>query len=380
MKRIVPAAAALLFLSGCGKTVQQTDNSLADLDYRFYPIEEQYGLKQPDAALLQRLRSGYDAVLDARRAQLTALMPPSPAEPVNRVPEDPVLPVSRFSPMTKLLYADDFILTTNPVLIMRQILTGMPDGAVQESDTQQKEEKIPLAGVPAASYDSSNALIASGLQQYYYNMPYEIGFSDWENLYYVYLFDTREQLSVMALYFRFDDANRLIGVGADSLFYNPYEITMQEDGQYLPLAMPSDPTALPPLQHIREMALANLGSVLPGGNASAAAQPDSTDCTHKQELQYYYNQEPDDARLLAVRTMDWYLLEPETPPETTTTTTETTAAATTVTTVTETVPVTEPPATDPPPPPVTIPTLPDPAAVVTEIVDDLISALPEILP
>ena len=145
-------------------------------------------------------------------------------------------------------------------------------------------------------------------------MAYQVGFSESENLYYVYLFDAREQLCVMAIYFRFDTDGRLGRVGFDSMIYDPYEITLMEKDAFLPLKIPADPQELTPFRLLKTMAVSMVGAVparrKTGGTRNTSlplAETGLKECTHEHEEQRYYAGEENEKQLLAVRMMDWYI-------------------------------------------------------------------------
>ena len=120
-RMLAAAAASVLLLTGCSDLTRQQTRDAASLEYRFYPITEQ--LDETDSGLVNRLRKDYDTMLLSRSAQFHASLLPNVKEPLNSVPEDAVLPLSRFCPTAQLLLhsEEEVPLNMNPVLVMRQM-------------------------------------------------------------------------------------------------------------------------------------------------------------------------------------------------------------------------------------------------------------------
>ena len=134
------------------------------------------------------------------------------------------------------------------------------------------------------------------------------GFSESENLYYVYLFDTREALTVMAVYFKFDQKGQLERIGFDSVSYDPYEITLPEGSRFLALPIPEDPEDMEPYTRLKTLAVSMLGAVQSDMQPQPSQEPHF--CEHTFDKQYYYAGGEASGKLLAVRLNDWYIYKP----------------------------------------------------------------------
>lgn len=317
IRTLAAAAASLLLLTGCSDLTRQQTRDTAALEFRFYPITDQLSDLETDSGLINRLRKDYDTMLLSRSAQFHASLLPNVKEPLNLVPEDPVLPVSRYCPTAQLLLhsEEEAAVNMNPVLVMRQMLAGMKEAAVTEGETAQSSGTETVPAAAEGTYGAPSLFISNCLRKYYCDMDYQVGFSESENLYYVYLFDAREQLCVMAIYFRFDTDGRLGSVGFDSMIYDPYEITLMEDGAFLPLQVPSDPQELTPFRLLKTMAVSMVGAVPESravgtsriGGTVPLAENAALSCRHEHEEQRYYVGAETDDGLIAVRMMDWYI-------------------------------------------------------------------------
>lgn len=313
MRRMFAALlAAMMLLTGCtDEPPREEVRGNAALEYRFYTIADALAGMGSNEALTNRLSSDYDTLLGSRRTQLSAALQPNKTEPLNRVPADPVLPITRYCPTASLLYETERApMNMNPVLVMRQILSAMPETAVQESESTRSETKEALSSAPEGSYTAAAGFISSCLKKYYCDMNWQVGYSEAEDLYYVYIFDAREQLRVLSLYFRFDKKGTLGGIGFDCILYNPYEITLLED-TYLPLVVPEEPECC---RLLKSMSLAMLGAKHVDLSAVAPLAQQGREagsCVHTHEVQYYYAGETGADHLLAMRTMDWYSCEVE---------------------------------------------------------------------
>ena len=322
--RIPALAAAMLCLlsTGCSDLTRREIQTTAAMEYRFYPVADQLGADPSDLTFLTRISSSYENMLAVRQEQFRAALLPDLSEPLNRIPEDPVLPVSRFCPTAAvLLNADVPAVNRNPVLVMRQIIAGLGETKVTEGETQRSEETLPRAAQPESDYISPMLLITECLKKYYCDMPYQVGYSENEDLYYAYIFDACDPLCVMSVYFRFGKDSRLEAVGYDSLIYDAYEVTLASGGDFVPLDLGGDPAQLAPFRSLREMALAMVGvrQTELGGEAVLARESGGgivplavkvQQCRHETERQYYYaGEQSNESRLLAVRMMDWFIWE-----------------------------------------------------------------------
>lgn len=315
------AAALCLFSTGCSEMTRRTVQQTAALEYRFYPVTDRLGAEPSDPMLLDRLSTSYDNMLAVRQEQFRSALMADLTEPLNLMPEDPVLPVSRFCPTAAVLMNSEApAVNRNPVLVMRQVIAGLGETKVTEGETLRSEEKLPRAANPEGDYLSPARFITECLRKYYRDMSFQIGYSENEDLYYAYIFDACDPICVMSVYFRFGKDNRLEAVGFDSLIYDAYELTLATGGEFVPLKLDGDPAQLPPFRALREMALAMVGAKQTdlGGEATLARRDGSIvplavmvqQCRHETERQYYYaGEQRDDARLLAVRMMDWFIWE-----------------------------------------------------------------------
>ncbi|GEM_PF-3564158 len=226
-----------LLLTGCSRTVPQTEQKKAELYYQYLPVAQRVsGSEGLSAEQLEQLDTAFQERYDAYEQTMYHIVGESSyMNPIQYVFQDSLTPLQNYSPMAAVLYQHREEIAMNPILLLRHTIEGDGDPLteydsytehISRVEKEQKSNQILEQNwqSPELTYSGTAELFLKNKVQQFHPEAGTIQAGRENDMYYIYLIEFHEDIECYAYYFYISQEGICYQASVDYLLYGGNEL------------------------------------------------------------------------------------------------------------------------------------------------------------